>query len=468
MSRKPLYVFALVAVLALLVGSIVPAAAQDKVTVTWFVGLGTGTSPQQQEDQKKVVDDFNASQDKINLVINIAADNATAYNILATQMGTADAPDIVGPVGVSGANSFPGAWMDLQSLVDKNSYDLSVFPENLVKLYQTPDGLVGIPFAVFPSLVLYNKDLFDEAEIAYPPHEFGAKYVATDGTESDWDFNTVNSLAKTLTVDANGNDASSADFDPENIVQFGWAFENKSIRNILSSWNGDQFWDPATNKVTIHDNWREGAQWLWDATWKDHISPNATQIASALMNNSPFASGHLAMAQVNLWDTCCINGVQFFDVAALPSYNGTPYSAVDADTFRILKSSAHPDEAFTALSYLLDQAVPILAPTYGAYPARPDYQQVYFDALDAKFTQKADWKTVVVESLNYAVSPHHESWFPGFSQGEALWSAFGSNLSADTGAEMDVNARLDQLQTDLQATVDAALNGTLPTNTPSS
>jgi multiple sugar transport system substrate-binding protein len=454
MSKKSLFVVLLIGLMMALI--VAPTAAQDKVTITWFVGLGTGTNPEQQDAQKKVVEDFNASQDKINLVINVAADNATAYTVLAAQLGTKDAPDIVGPVGVSGAESFPGAWMDLQPLVDKTKYDMTAFPENLVKLYQTPDGLVGIPFAVFPSLMVYNKDLFDEAELAYPPHKFGEPYVAADGTEKDWDLNTIDELAKTLTVDANGNDATSADFDAENITQFGFLFENKGIRNILSTWNGDQFWDPATNKVTIHDNWREGAQWLWNAEWKEHITPNSTQIASELLKPSPFASGHVAMSQVNLWNTCCINNVQFFDVAALPSYDGKPYSAVDADTFRILKNSAHPDEAFTVLSYLLDTAVPVLTQTYGAYPARPAYQQTYIDGLNEKFKQGADWATVVPESLNYAVSPHHESWYPGYSQGEALWTAFNTDLNGDTGKDMDVTARLDKLQADLQAVVDAA------------
>jgi multiple sugar transport system substrate-binding protein len=453
MSKKSFLTVALVSVLALIL-VVGPAAAQDKVTITWFVGLGTGGDAPQLDAEHKVVDEFNASQDKINLVINIVH-NPESYQVLATQLGTKDAPDIVGPVGVSGANSFPGSWMDLQPLVDKNKYDLSDFPPNLVKLYQTPDGLVGIPFAVFPSLMLYNTDLFDEAGLAYPPHKFGDPYVATDGTKSDWDFDTVANLAKTLTVDGNGNDATSADFDPNNVVQFGFAFDNKGIRNTLTAWNGDQFWDPATNKVTIHDNWREGAQWLWDAEWKYHFSPNETQVKSDLLKGGVFASGHVAMAQMNLWNTCCIGTSTAFDVAALPSYKGTPYSAVDADTFRILKGTQHPDEAFTVLSYLLDQAVPELTPIYGAYPARPEYQQTYFDSLDKKFTQKADWKTVVVESLNYAASPHHESWYPGFSQGQALWTAFGTDLNADAAKDMDVSKRLDQLQSDLQAVVDA-------------
>jgi hypothetical protein len=48
------------------------------VTITWFVGLGTGTNEQQIEVQNQVVADFNASQDAIELVINIAGSNQTA------------------------------------------------------------------------------------------------------------------------------------------------------------------------------------------------------------------------------------------------------------------------------------------------------------------------------------------------------------------------------------------------------
>src|SRR5580765_5255509 len=86
MSKKSLFVVLLIGLMMALI--VAPTAAQDKVTITWFVGLGTGTDPQQQDAQKKVVADFNASQDKINLVINIAANNQTAKTVLAAQLGT--------------------------------------------------------------------------------------------------------------------------------------------------------------------------------------------------------------------------------------------------------------------------------------------------------------------------------------------------------------------------------------------
>ena len=91
--------------------------AQDKIVVTWFVGLGTGTDTAQKDAQNAVVDAFNKSQDKITLKINIAASNQTAPDVLSTLIASGNAPDLVGPVGFEGANRFPGQWLDLTSEV---------------------------------------------------------------------------------------------------------------------------------------------------------------------------------------------------------------------------------------------------------------------------------------------------------------------------------------------------------------
>jgi hypothetical protein len=63
-------------------------------------------------------------------------DNDAAYDTLATQIAAGNAPDIVGPVGIRGRDSFKGAWLDLQPMLDKNNYDLSDFDPALVEFYQ--------------------------------------------------------------------------------------------------------------------------------------------------------------------------------------------------------------------------------------------------------------------------------------------------------------------------------------------
>ena len=181
---------------------LLPVVAQDRIEVVWFVGLGTGTNEQQIEAQEQVVADFNASQDEIELVLVLAGSNETARDTLATLIASGDAPDIVGPVGVGGSNSFNDQWADLSPMIDASGYDLSAFDPALVDLYRDGDALVGIPFAVFPSVTYYNINLFDEAGANYPPSEFGEMYVMPDGTEVEWNYDTLRELAMYMTVDA--------------------------------------------------------------------------------------------------------------------------------------------------------------------------------------------------------------------------------------------------------------------------
>lgn len=460
MSRKSLFVLLVV---ALLVGIVVPASAQEKITVTWLVGLGTGTNEQQIEAQNQVVADFNASQDAIELVVNIGADFATTRDLMATLIAAGTPPDIAGPVGVGGSNAFSDQWLDLQPLVDSTGYDLSIFPEALVDLYRTPEGgLLGIPFAVFPSLTYFSRDLFDEAGLNYPPQEFDAPYVWDDGTEAEWNYETLAEIAKVLTVDANGADATSADFDPDNIVQFGFNFQWAGERLVWTDWQPEDFYDEETGTITIPQSWRDAAQWKYDRMWVDHTTPNTTYGNSELFGaGNIFQSGNLAMAIVPTWYTCCLGdtvGNFEWDFAVVPkSADGEYHVATDADTFRITKGSANPEAAFTVLSYLLNEAVPTLAPVYGAFPARPEYQQTWIDSKDAQFDWGINW-ALVGESLNYnnPGNQHHESDHPNWQKGNDRIAAFQTLLGGDTGADIDVNAELDTLQADLQAIVDEA------------
>jgi multiple sugar transport system substrate-binding protein len=457
MARKSLFVLVVFALVALLIS---PVGAQDKVTVTWFVGLGTGTNDQQIEAQNLVVEEFNASQSEVELVLNIGASFETSRDTISTLIAAGTPPDIVGPVGVGGSNAFAGQWMDLQPLVDSTSYDLSVFPEALVDLYRTPEGeLLGIPLAVFPSLTYFNRGLFEEAGLNFPPQEFGAPYVWPDGTESPWNYDTLVELAKVLTVDGNGNDATSADFDPDNIVQFGLNFQWAGLRLVWTDWQPEDWYDEASNSITIPESWRNATQWLYDRIWVDHTMPNTTYGGSELFNaGNVFASGNLAIAVVPTWYTCCLGdsvGNFEWDFAVVPqSADGEYHVATDADTFRLTKGSANPEAAFTALSYLLNEAVPSLAPVYGAFPARPEYQQAWIDSRDAQFDWGINW-SLVAASLEYnnPGNMHHESDHPNWQKGADRVGAFYTLLTGDTGVDIDVAAELDTLEADLNAIV---------------
>jgi len=446
---------AVVTVLTLSQGVFTAKAA--KVTVNWFVGLGTGGDPLQQDVQKAVVQKFNDTHPDIELKLTVV-DNKVANDALSTLIAAGNSPDIVGPVGFAGANTFPGQWLDLTPLIAKNKVDLKVFPEALVNLYKEGNALVGLPFAVFPGLIYYNTDLFDEAGLAYPPAKVGEKYKL-DGKDVDWSWDTVAKVAAKLTVDANGKTAEDAAFDPTKIEQFGFIHQYGSIRSELSTFGGASVVDEKTGKVVIPASWRAEAKWLYNALWKLHVVPSQSYTDSALLKPNEFGSGKVAMARTMLWFTCCIpagkDATFKWDLGVLPSYNGNTYGPTDADTFRISKDSKNPDAAFTVLMYLLGDAELDLITTYGAYPARPDLQDAAIKAKAEKFPSVKHWE-IVPESLKYAPAPHHESDFPNYNKGMQRFNDFRTLLYGDTGADMDVKAELAKLQTDLQAIVDEA------------
>lgn len=450
--RKSILAILMVALLAASFAT-QPARAADKVTITWFVGLGTGTQPEQQKVEDAVIEKFNKSQDKIELKVQYV-DNKVANDALATLLASNNAPDIIGPVGVQGSNGFAGNWLDLTDLIKKNNYNTAQFPEAILKIYQEGNQQLGIPFAVFPGVLFYNKDLFDEAGLAYPPAKLGDKYKL-DGKEVEWSWDTLAAVAKKLTVDKAGKDATDPKFDAGNIVQYGFIHQWDSMRADLSTFGGQPVVDDK-GKVVIGEAWRANAKWMWNAMWKDHFYPTDAVAGSDAFQPSAFASGKIAMARVPLWYTCCVASLKAkWDLGVQPSYNGKVSAPADADSFRIWKGTKNPEAAFTVLQYLLGEGALDLLNAYGAFPARPDLQDAAIKAKADAFKSVTHWD-VIAPSLTVAAVPHHESAYPNYLKGQNEFANFRTLIGSDNGKSIDIDKELDKLQSNLQALVDAA------------
>ncbi len=437
------------------------APTTERVKVRWFVGLGAGSDEGAIPPQNAFVEKFNASQDKIELQLEVV-DNNVAYDTLATQIAAGNAPCIVGPVGIRGRDSFKGAWLDLQPLIEKYNYDLSDFDPNLIKFYQVKEeGQLGIPFAIFPSFVLYNKDLFDEAGLPYPPAKHGAPYVDEKGVEHDWNIETLTELAKKLTVDANGNDATSPDFDPQKIVQFGWMNQWTDPRGVGTFFGAGSLVDENGN-AQIPEHWKAAWKWTYDGWWKDWFIPNGPYGGADFLQGpgGPFSSGNMAMIHIHLWYVApwALGDADFdWNLAATPNYKGTITAKMHADTFGILKGCPTPDEAFQVLTYMLskEHATELLT-IYGGMPARlslqPDYFKLY---TETNFPNKTDinWD-VVVEAMAYADNPNHESWMPSFQETTDRYNEFWNYLANTPDA--DFEAEVEKLRADLQKIFEAA------------
>ena len=216
-------------------------AKPGDIVVRWYCCLGTGDQPEQVEVEQKVAEDFNASHPGIHLQFE-GYIYAAAADALSVQLGAGNAPDVVGPVGVGGAEFFHGQWLDLQPLIDKNSFDMSQYPKSTVDLYSAGgEGQVGIPYAIYPTVLFYQAGLFKEAGLAEPPHTFNSTYKMPDGQTVPWDYDTVQKIALRLTVDENGKDATEAGFDPEKIVQWGFEPQRDDLRQLGANWKAGAF-----------------------------------------------------------------------------------------------------------------------------------------------------------------------------------------------------------------------------------
>jgi multiple sugar transport system substrate-binding protein len=456
MSRRLSRLSVLAAAAALLV-SACGSSTSGPVAIRWYCCLGTGEDPAQIKVEQAVADAFNASHPNIKLTFE-PIPNQSARDTLATQLASGNGPDIVGPVGIGGAEAFHGQWLDLQPYIDKNKYDMSQFPASTVHLYNVGgEGQLGIPFAVYPSVLFYKAGLFKEAGLAEPPHEWGAKYTMPDGSVVDWDYATATKVAKLLTVDKNGKDATDPSFDPQSIVQWGFEPQRDDLRQTGAYWKAGAFATGADGKTAqVPAAWAEAWKWFYQGIWTDHIMMTGPQFVGKDTNPNgyPFFTGNVAMSENYLWSTYGVaDAGDDWNMAATPSYDGQTTAALNADTFRILKSSKHPDEAFTVLTYLLGDASNQLLQSYSGMPARVSDQDAFFKTAQEAFTQTIDWQ-VAKDGIAYADVPNFEGYMPAYNESLDLIITFGTKWQATPGLDMDTE--IQDLQTQLQAIWDKA------------
>jgi multiple sugar transport system substrate-binding protein len=440
-----------------------PGAAEpaEKVKIRWFVGLGTGTQPDQVAIQEEVVADFNASQNEIELVLEIVPFDG-ARDALSTQIAAGDAPDIVGPVGWGGSAAFYGQWLDVSPYIEETGFDTSVFDPALVEFYQTEEGQVGLPFAVFPSATFYVPAMFDEAGLNYPPAAYSEKYVMPDGSEVEWNWDTLATVARLLTVDVNGLNSTEEGFDPNNILQVGYSpqwqthvsLQGTFIAGAAKIYSGDA---KGSYESTIPESWKEANRWIYDGMYGEQpfMATGPLSASPEFGNGNLFNAGKAAMAITPIWYTCCLGdfagaGLEF-QAGALPvGADGQVHGRVDADTFRIWKGTKHPTEAFTVLSYLITDGADKLLPIYGAMPAIASKTQAFFDKKteDYPFVTPETW-AVFEAGLAYPDTPSAEQYQPNWSEAWTRQQTFFDLMLNSSPEDIDFDTEWQKMVDDL-------------------
>jgi multiple sugar transport system substrate-binding protein len=148
--------------------------------------------------------------------------------------------------------------------------------------------------------------------------------------------------------------------------------------------------------------------------------------------------------------------VKSWDIAVMPSWNGTTTSPLDADTFTILKTSKNPDAAFKAMESIM--ADPSLMKNYGGEPARTADQAAYFASFDKTLApifpgNHVTW-SVLIEMATVPAIPSHEADMPNATKANADIMTFLTRLKNTAGLNLDTE--LAKLQQTLQKDFDSA------------
>jgi ABC-type glycerol-3-phosphate transport system substrate-binding protein len=151
------------------------------------------------------------------------------------------------------------------------------------------DGVIyGIPLDNHGRGLWINTDMFDAAGISTDPESIPTTYEG-------WV-----ELFQKLTLDANGNNAASPDFDPENVVQWGYSVEEwmrVNFLSVLEQHDGSVLSEDGRTVLVNSEAGKLALQQTYDLVYKYHVAP----VPAGFNSWNSFAGGLLAVVPTGTW-----------------------------------------------------------------------------------------------------------------------------------------------------------------------
>ncbi len=339
MSRK-LFIVTLAALWIALAAFIV--VAQEEITIT-FSSWDTGDGALRNE---QIINQFMEENEGV-IVETELQDDASDPAILV-RMAAGTAPDVImtGEFNLRRrALASEGGFMDLTPFFEEDDeISTDMFYDEVFNVGVLDDKIYAVN-KDFATVAFYvNTDMFEEAGIDIP--------------EEGWTYEDLIDIAMELTLDADGNNALSPDFDSDNIVQYGWWDPNDWVRGWqpVAYAHGAQLLSDDGMEATGYLNAEPVAQALElfrASVLEYHISPSTAAI-DAQPGVDFFASGQAAIrGPYGPWmltgysENPDIN----FEIVPMPTGPEGRYSVICWAGFAVNRESEYPDEAFDLVKY---------------------------------------------------------------------------------------------------------------------
>lgn len=317
------------------------AAAPEKASgkVVWYMNIDESRNAWA---EKKIIPDFQAKDPNIQVeLMTVPWDEFDAKLLSLAASGTP--PDVFAQWGQSGGGTYvkKGLLRPIDDYVAAAKWDLSNVAEATQNAYKFNGKLYGIPMYVLGTFIYYNKDLFDQAGVAYPP---------VDWDDPNWTWDEMLARAQKITKDPD---------DPEKGI---YGFANGTVDLYCGiPWlfgaepfiKEDYLKGEVTEVKLNTPEYIEAAQAKADLTNKLKVAPTAATMDAIGQNGNPLALGRLAMSLGGgwvSWELAPLKELRW-GLAALPK-GKSKKAATFSDPWYIAAKSMNPDAAFKLVEYL--------------------------------------------------------------------------------------------------------------------
>lgn len=273
------------------------------------------------DSQQECVDQFNESQDKIEVVLEGWGSDFDTK--MTASMGAGDAPDVM---YMWDYPTYSESLEPLDEYIDaegedyKNNFFEALWPYNSMN-----DQIYGVPVSVVTSCLYYNKDLFDQAGVEYP----------TD----DWTWDDVAAAAEEIQSKIDGVNGFTLPIGtlPYTLEMYLWS-------------NGTAFVDE-NGKLDGNINSDKAVEVF--QTFQD-MEKDGVLYASEEAGQTEMLGGKTAMYVDGTWPIKQFGeeGLNY-GIAQIPKFEGTEHSisVINTSGIAISKDSKHKEEAWEFLKY---------------------------------------------------------------------------------------------------------------------
>ena len=282
-------------------------------------------SEEERESTEAVLDVYNSLQDDV-IVKPMYIGRDEYVEKLATMAAGGGMPDcgmVAEDSAIGMARSGLMSNYDLYAGQDAKPLDCIIFKDDGNPVaYSTANEILAL---------WYNKAIFDEAGIDYPPATL----------DDAWTWDEFIDVAKQLTFDSNGNHPGDAGFNNEDIEQYG-AYVNQYTWQ-LEVWalsNGGKFFSPDGKKVVFDEAAVEGMQKVFDLHLVENVAPFIDGTVDAGFSLS-LGTGKVAMCTEGQWATG-FGGDIDYGVGVLP-YMGTKTNICTGGAIGMFAQTEHPE-----------------------------------------------------------------------------------------------------------------------------